>query len=266
MSTWPARLDHFTTTTLKAFLAEAQAPVVLWPLGSVEPHGPHLPLATDALISEENARRALVRLRAAGVEAVIAPTMPYGVTDFAAGFPGAVSMPEGALVAILCAGAQAWLAEGFRHVALINHHLEPGQLAAVAKAQRQIAEAHGAASVSAPAVVSGRWGRRLTEEFRQGACHAGQYETSMILASDGELVRDTEGLPALDVSLSVAIKAGVRTFKAAGMSAAYTGQPDGATAGEGATTYDLHGEMVATEVLEALARNEAPGGADQGRT
>ena len=51
-------LDRYTTTSLRAFLEAADHPVVLFPVGSVEPHGPHLPLATDSMLSAENARRA----------------------------------------------------------------------------------------------------------------------------------------------------------------------------------------------------------------
>ena len=80
---------------LRDYLANAEKPVLLWPVGSTEPHGPHLPLATDIILSEENARRAAVKLRADGIPALVAPGLPYGVTDFAVGFTGAISTPAG---------------------------------------------------------------------------------------------------------------------------------------------------------------------------
>ncbi|MFN3202840.1 MAG: creatininase family protein [Bradymonadia bacterium] len=254
MTIWPEHLDHFSTTALATFLEQADRPVVLWPVGSVEPHGPHLPLGTDTLISKHNAEEALRKLRAEGVQAVIAPALPYGVTDFAAGFAGAVSVPAPILVGLITACVTAWLSEGFAHVSLINHHLEPGQLKALATARREIASAHGKHTISAPAVTSSRWGRRLTPEFKSGACHAGCYETSLILATSPALVDmdAATALPSIPVSLSEAIKAGQQTFVEAGMSEAYTGAPGAATEDEGHATYSLHGDMVATEVLEAL--------------
>lgn len=250
----PLRLDHFSTTTLAAWLAEHPAAAVLWPIGSVEPHGPHLPLATDTLLATRNAEQAARALRAEGIAAVVAPPLPYGVTDFAAGFPGAVSVPQAALVALLCAGAAAFLRDGFAHVCLINHHLEPGQLAAIGEAVGQIAAAHGARAVSTPQVISRRWGRKLTPEFRSGACHAGCYETSLVLAEAPALVdmQAAADLPAVPISLSEAIGAGAQTFLAAGADAAYTGAPAEATAAEGESTYVVFTEMVVTEVREAL--------------
>src|SRR5262245_2107495 len=60
--------------------------VVLIPIGAVEPHGPHLGLGTDVAISEGAAQAAAQRLQARGMEARVAPAIPYGVTECAAGF------------------------------------------------------------------------------------------------------------------------------------------------------------------------------------
>lgn len=247
-------LGRYSTTGLRAFLAQAKRPVVLFPVGSVEPHGPHLPLATDTMLSAENARRAAWVLRERGVEAVVAPALPYGVTDFAAGFAGATTIPKAALVAVLVGAAEAWLDDGFHHVCLINHHLEPGQLAALTEAEAHLVTSRGRARVSCPQVVSRRWGAQLGDEFRSGACHAGSYETSMVLAIDAATV-DTDAaaaLPEVPISLSTAIRDGLGTFVDAGATQAYTGRPAEATAAEGEALLTVLTEMVATEVLERL--------------
>ena len=109
----PLYLAEFSTYQLKAFLKTETHPVVLWPVGSTEPHGPHLPLATDIILSEENALRAAGVLRGQGVGAVVAPILPYGVTDFAEGFTGAISIPEDTLVDFLVAGCTQFLGDGF---------------------------------------------------------------------------------------------------------------------------------------------------------
>ena len=251
----PLALGDFNTEALAAFVAAAARPVVLWPVGSTEPHGPHLPLSTDVVLAEENARRAASRLRAEGVEALVAPALPYGVTDFAAGFAGAVSVPAEVLTALLVAGAEAFFRDGFKHVCLINHHLEPGQLAAIEAARAQIAERHGAHAISAPQVISRRWGRALGAEFRSGACHAGAYEGSLVLAAAPALVdRAAAALPALDVSLSAAIADAAAGFRAIGMTRAYTGQPAEASPEEGERLYAALTEMVTTEVREHLEK------------
>ncbi len=253
----PIELAHLSTTALRDYLADAEQPVLLWPVGSTEPHGPHLPLATDIILSEENARRAAVALRAQGIAALVAPGLPYGVTDFAAGFSGAISIPADTLVDFIVAGATSFLDDGFAHVCLINHHLEPGQLKALSRARSKIAEARGTHRVSFPLVVSPRWGRLLGDEFRSGACHAGQYEGSLILAATPTLFRHeaAQELEPVPISLSVAIKAGKETFLEAGADAAYTGRPADASIDEGEHLYGVLTEMVVTEVSEHLEKS-----------
>jgi creatinine amidohydrolase len=250
----PSRLADITTEELRRELAAGPV-VALVPVGSVEPHGPHLPLATDTIISEAAADRAAARLVADGVRARVAPAVPYGVTRFAEGFAGAISVRPDALVAFLAAVVQAYLDAGFAHVCLVNNHLEPAHDTAVRAA---VARFSGRASVACP--LTRRWARTLSAEFKSGACHAGEYETSLVLAAAPALVdrAAAAALPALDTSLSDGIKAGRSTFRAMGLDHAYTGAPALATAAEGDEMLDRLATMIVTEVKEALAP-PAPG-------
>jgi creatinine amidohydrolase len=230
--------------------ASAGRSVAIVPVGSVEPHGPHLPLDTDTTISETCAARAADKLESSGVGAVVAPSVPYGVTEYARGFSGAIGVPAEALTAMLRAIAERLLDCGFAHVTFVNNHLEPAHDAAVRAAIGGFPE--GAASVACP--LTRRWGRTLSDEFKRGDCHAGRYETSLVLAA-GRAVRGPLGdLPKVGLSLSDAIKAGKATFVEIGMDRAYTGAPSEATREEGEDLYERLVTMVVTEVLEGLAK------------
>ena len=140
----PLKLDELSTLDLEVALSDADRPTAaLLPLGSVEPHGPHMPLSTDRLLSEENAERAARRLRAEGVLAFVAPSLAYGVTDYAAGFCGAITLSEGLCTQLLVELARSYHRAGFQHVCLINHHLEPGQLSAIQAATADPAQGLG---------------------------------------------------------------------------------------------------------------------------
>lgn len=63
-----------TWTEVRALLESEATPVLLWPVGSTEPHGPHSPLATDLLISLGMCERAVQELAdAPGLRALILP-------------------------------------------------------------------------------------------------------------------------------------------------------------------------------------------------
>jgi len=250
-----ALLAELSSPALAEWLRAQDVSVALVPIGSTEPHGPHLPLATDSLISEAAARRAVDALAACGVGALVAPTLAYGVTDFAEGFSGAISIPAPVLCAFVRAICDGLLVQGFSHVCLVNNHLEPAHDAAIRAAIEGLA---ARASVACP--LTRRWARTLTPEFKSGACHAGQYETSLVLAAAPALVDmpRAASLPAITISLSEGIKAGKTGFREMGLAAAYTGAPSAATAEEGRDTLALLVSMIVTEITDRLPLGEAP--------
>lgn len=236
-------LHAMTTVALQARLAAGPV-VALVPVGSTEPHGPHLGLGTDVAISRAACERAVALLAAAGRDAVIAPAVPYGVTDCAAGFAGAISVPGPVLTAFVGAVCDGLLAQGFAQVVLVNNHLEPAHDAAI----RAVAIDRPRVVVACP--LTRRWARTLSAEFKSGACHAGRYETSIVLAAEPALVDDAArtGLPAVPISLSEQLGRGVTTFAAMGLGDAYAGDPAAASAVEGREQLERLAEMIVGEL------------------
>src|SRR5688572_4094930 len=90
MAELPLRFDECTWEEIDALPRDRC--VLILPVGSTAPHGPHPPLATDVAISEGMAARAARLLRDRGIVALTLPPIAYSVTDFAGGFAGAVSL------------------------------------------------------------------------------------------------------------------------------------------------------------------------------
>ncbi len=241
---------RLTTDELRAIVEGPRPLAILVPVGAIEPHGPHLPLDTDLIISRAASERAAGLLSARGPVALVAPDVPYGVTNFARGFPGAVSVPAGAVTAYLRGVVEGWLATGAAHVCLVNNHLEPAHDAAVRAAIEGLARTQ--ACVASP--LTRRWARTLSDEFKRGACHAGEYETSIVQAASSDAVRESirASLPEVDVSLSDAIARGVDRFVDMGLSKSYAGAPARATAAHGEEMLAKLAEMIVGEVSEAL--------------
>src|SRR5690606_9552928 len=86
------RLGELTYPEVERLLADPRPKIALLPVGSTEAHGPHLPLATDSLISEAVVERAAAELAAAGHLAAALPPIHYAVTEWAQGFAGSTSL------------------------------------------------------------------------------------------------------------------------------------------------------------------------------
>lgn len=254
--------------------------VAILPIGAVEAHGPHLPLDTDVIIAEAMAREGARRLAEGGRTVLLLPPLVYTPAPFAAGFAGTVATRPETLRALVedVASAMANLmadprsrveppppAGGGRSVlVLANAHLDPAHVAVLREVteewngagdRRSVAsgDAGSRLAIAFPDVTRRRFAERLTDEFRSGACHAGQYETSIVLAAAPEQVRDDvrAGLEPVLRSLSEAIREGKRSFEEVGGPRAYFGDPAAATAEEGRRTLAVLGEILEEAVREA---------------
>lgn len=230
---------------VRDLLARAPDAIALLPVGALEAHGPHLPLATDVVIAEGLCRRAAAALEAEGRLAAIAPAIVYSVTDYAGGFAGTAGISAEVATAHVRGVVTGLAAAGFRRVVLANAHLEPAHVASLRGALE------GTDAIIADCTER-RFARTLTEEYKRGACHAGCYETSLILAERPGLVRDERRarLPPLAIDLARAMRAGVRTFGAAGAADAYFGDPAAATPAEGEWIFARLVAMVVAVVRE----------------
>ena len=164
--------------------------------------------------SEAMARSGAEKLATAGRLPVVLPSVVYTAAEFAAAFPGTLSLAPEAVTAVITGIARSLAAQDFRVLAIANSHLDPVHLASI-RAAVQECEGEGAPRVVFPDLTRKPWALRLGDEFRSGACHAGQFESSVVLAEAPEQVRDALPLfvgqvevagPTVDAQLSEAEK------------------------------------------------------------
>ena len=237
--------------------AAAAGSIAILPVGAIEAHGPHLPLETDVIIAVAMARSGAARLAARGVKAVVLPPLTYTAAGFARSFAGTISLRPETVTATLLDIAGSLARHNFTTLAIANAHLDPGHLASLEAAANTIRN-DSQLRVAFPNLATRPWALRLSEEFRSGACHAGRFETSIVLAERPELVSDATraALPPNPASLSRAIRDGKQSFEEAGGPRAYFGFPADATPAEGRETIDILGT-----ILEEAVRAELEAGA-----
>ncbi len=228
--------------------------VVLLPVGATEAHGPHLPLDTDVTIARAQAFRTATKLAEAGVDALVLPPIAYTVAQFAFSFSGTLTVRPGTLWNLVEDVVESLQQHTVECLVLCNAHLEPKHVNVL----RGVCLDHavrggGKAQLLFPDITRRKHAATLGAEFQSGECHAGRYESSIVLAEDPEHVREHErlALAPKTVGLVEKLRAGAVSFESIGADAAWCGDPAAATAGEGRKLIDRLAEVVVHSVREA---------------
>ncbi|CEN90463.1 creatinase [[Clostridium] sordellii] len=98
--------------------------VVILPVGSVEQHGPHLPLFTDTIISE-----GFAKLLGERVNGIVMPAINYGYKSQPASgggplFPGTIDLNGKTLIYLVMDILEELIRDGVEKIAIVNSHFE----------------------------------------------------------------------------------------------------------------------------------------------
>jgi creatinine amidohydrolase len=169
--------------------------LLVWPVGSTEQHGPHLPAGTDAMHAEWVATRA-ADLVADRIPVVIAPTLPFGSSAHHLPFGATMSISTENYYRVLVDLAESLVTDGFRRIFIVNGH--GGNHELIQLVARDVALRRDAI------IAAGSWWTIAWDALvNDGAAgtgsfpgHSGAFETSLVLAMHPELV--VEPLPHRD--------------------------------------------------------------------
>jgi creatinine amidohydrolase len=240
-------IPEMTWTEVEATLKDR--PVAILPVGATEAHGPHLPVSTDTVVALELSRRVATKLKEHGIPSLILPAVSFAVADYGEGFAGTITISPETSVALLKDISLA-AAKRFRCVAFANSHFEPRHLECLKKAAEEANKAGGSACYTD--LHKKRWADALGETFRLGD-HAGAFETSLMMATAPQMVRERERISLAPIeSLNAAFKKGAKTFEEAGAEDAYCGDPTAASAEEGEAWFEALAKVVTLNVMEHL--------------
>lgn len=155
--------------------------VIIQPIGAIEQHGPHLPVAVDSAISLGVIGKALEQLNSE-IPAYALPCLYYGKSNEHSGFPGTITLSANTLLSVIKEMAVSVYNSGFRKLILMNSH--GGQPQIMEIAARDIHYEHPDFTVfplftwRVPHCVSDL----LTAKEQEYGIHAGDAETSIMLS------------------------------------------------------------------------------------
>ncbi len=164
---------------------DADATIAVLPIGSMEQHGPHLPVSVDTDLTNETLRRSFAYLEPS-LSVLVMPAISIGKSMEHANHPGTISLGTETFTRMVMEYGASVARAGIRKLVLCNGH--GGNRAPLGNALRDLRIEQGLITVlcswssfyDASEVVG-------ADEYRHGI-HGGDHETSAMLACRGDRV------------------------------------------------------------------------------
>lgn len=167
--------------------AVAQDRVAVLPVGTVEQHGPHLPLVTDVLTAAEMSRRAVERV---SEKAILLPPVYYSFNEHHMDFPGTIAVEGETVIRYVTDIGVSLARHGFRKVLLVNGHGSNVPFLDIAARKITVQTEAICAMVSWWSLIPKSVISELREsEYPGGMAHGCELETSVLLYLRPDLVQ-----------------------------------------------------------------------------
>ncbi|MGQ7793409.1 creatininase family protein [Faunimonas sp. B44] len=234
-------------------------PLVIYPAGSVEQHGPHLPTGTDSLAANVISHAVAERL-----DGLVLPSVPLGVTPMHMPFEGTITLTPDTYMRVAIETCASTAHHGAKQLLIMNWH--EGNIPSLAIAAEALHREHGMTVVTIQAcyVAADLFGHECN-----GLTHGGEIEALAVMAARPDLVH----LDRIDYSSDHShgtkwdklrrtrsyqpVLTDIRTIAPTG----WYGSPQHATAEKAERVLSTITESIATEAAEILRQlNAVQGG------
>lgn len=246
------KLEEMSWADVQAALAQGVTTIVA-AAGSMEQHGPHMPMQTDTLLGTTVAEAAAGHMG----KVIQGPTIPFGVSEHHMAFKGTITLDKEAFKTVVRQYVASLGHHGFKTVIIIPSH--GGNFVPLAELEQETGgEINGARYLPYTDLlefIGILFGVSEKDGISAGVAggHAGEAETSMVLARRPELVtmdRAEEGYtgPMDENATSTIFSSGMTALTANGI----LGDARPATAERGNKYIDALGAFLAGWFLERM--------------
>jgi creatinine amidohydrolase len=153
--------------------------IAVLPVGAVEQHGPHMPISTDHATIDGVVAATIPKLPQS-LPALFLPTAPYGKSNEHSRYPGTITLSAQTLISFWMDIGASVARSGVRKLVFFNAH--GGQMNVMDIVARDLREKHSMMVVAANWYTLGLPSGMFDEHEIRHGIHAGDLETSVMLA------------------------------------------------------------------------------------
>lgn len=251
-------------------IGEEDGSVLVVPVGSIEQHGPHMPVATDVILAEAVARGGTKAAADRDLPVLLLPPVWSGTSQHHLHWGGTLTLEVATMLTVLEEIAASALENGLDAILFLNGH--GGNAPVVNAAVKTIGTEHPDVEVLATTYYY--LAEPIAEELREseygGMSHAGEFETSLMLYIEPDIVREAEYAVDYREEPKGGYDRAFHDFFSHGPLAAYraedsqegpgtTGDPTLASAEKGEAIYEFLVDELAALLAEISESNAAKG-------
>jgi creatinine amidohydrolase len=175
-------LENITMSEFKKYLRQTKT--IVFPFGTIEEHGRHLPLNTDSLIIQEALKKVAKRKRF-----FLAPIVYYGVCTTTKDHMGTISITSETLRRLSFDLVMEAYKKGLRNILLISGHGGSLHMSALKETAEILVEELKGIRIAVFSPYDLLWKELSELAETPNDSHAGELETSMMLYLSPELVK-----------------------------------------------------------------------------